>query len=99
MLPRGLDGQLVRIRIPWRVRREHRGIDTAGVHLAERVVLGVRGDLTVPGRRGVASVPEVDLGVDDQHAQLLVTAWVLIVASGPWRRQARFDAGPDVSPT
>jgi hypothetical protein len=47
------------------VWREHRGIDTARVHLAERVGLGVGGDLTVPGSRGVASVPEVDLGVDD----------------------------------
>jgi hypothetical protein len=74
MLPRGLDGQLVRIRIPRRMRREHRGIDTAGIHLAERVGLGVRGDLTVPGSRGVPSVPQVDLGVDDQHVQLLLAA-------------------------
>ena len=66
MLPRGLDGQLVRLRIPRRVGCEHCGIDTARVHLAERVGLGVGGDLTVPWRRGVASVPEVDLGVDDQ---------------------------------
>jgi hypothetical protein len=28
----------------------------------------------VPGTRGVASVPEVDLGVDDQHVELLVPA-------------------------
>src|SRR5215467_3876308 len=75
MLPRRLDGQLVRIRIPRRVRREYGGIDTGGVHLAERVGLGVRGDLTVPGGRGLASVPEVDLSVDDQHVQLLGTAW------------------------
>jgi hypothetical protein len=53
---------------------EHCGIDTARVHLAERVGLGVGGDLAVPGTRGVTSVPEVDLGVDDQHVKLLVAA-------------------------
>jgi hypothetical protein len=35
------------------VRREYGGIDTGGVHLAERVGLGVRGDLTVPGVVGL----------------------------------------------
>jgi hypothetical protein len=75
MLARSLDGQLVRIRVPRRVRREHRGIDTAGRHLPECVGLGVRRDLTVPGSRGVAGIPQVDLRVDDQHVKRWGAYW------------------------
>src|SRR5437660_1409738 len=61
------DAELVRVRIPRRVRSEHGGIDPAGVHFLERVVLQVGGHLPVPRAGGVARIPEVDLRVDDQH--------------------------------
>jgi hypothetical protein len=54
------------------VRREDGGIDPAGVHLLQGIVLEIRGDLPVPGAGGVARVPEMDLGVDDQHGRLLM---------------------------
>ena len=71
VLAGGLDAELVRVRVPRRVRSEHRGIDAAGVHLLQRLVLQVGGDLPVPGAGGVARIPEVNLRVDDQHGQLL----------------------------
>src|SRR5262249_36933136 len=67
MRAHGLDAELVRVRIPGRVRRENGRIDAAGVHLLQRVFLQVGGDLPVPRAGGVARVPEMNLRVDDQH--------------------------------
>src|SRR6185436_3962396 len=67
MLAGRFDAELVRVRIPRRVRSEHGGIDPARLHFLERVVLQVGGDLPVPGAGGVACIPEVDLRVDYQH--------------------------------
>src|SRR5205823_14768743 len=67
VLARGLDGQLVCVRIPRCVWGEQGGIDPAGVHFLERVVLQVGGHLPVSGAGWVPRIPEVDLRVDDQH--------------------------------
>src|SRR5262249_52157077 len=71
MRARSLHAQLVRVRIPRRVRREDGGIDTAGVHLLQGVFLEIGGNLPVPRAGGVARIPEMNLRVDDQHGRLL----------------------------
>src|SRR5881628_2879461 len=67
----GLHAELVRVRIPRRVRREDGGIDTAGVHLLQGMFFEIGGDLPVPRAGGVARIPEMNLRVDDQHGRLL----------------------------
>jgi hypothetical protein len=47
-------------------RVDHRAIDAGRGHLGERVVDRVRGDLAMV-RAHLAVLPEVDLGIDDQH--------------------------------
>src|SRR5439155_8161563 len=71
MRPRGLHAELVRVRIPRRVRREDGGIDTAGVHLLQGIFFEIGGDLPVPRAGGLARIPEMNLSVDDQHSRLL----------------------------
>ena len=68
MLARGLDRERVGIGIPSR-RMDHRGRDAGFVHLLERVVRAVVGNLTMV-RVWLAAFPDVDLRVDDQHALL-----------------------------
>src|SRR5262245_10967467 len=69
MLARGLDRERVGTGIPSR-RMDHRGRDARFVHLLERVVCAVVGNLTMV-RVWLAAFPDVDLRVDDQHALLL----------------------------
>src|SRR5262249_10385391 len=68
MLARGLDRKRVGIGIPSR-RMDHRGRYARFVHLLERVVRAVVGNLTMVRVR-LAAFPDVDLCVDDQHALL-----------------------------
>src|SRR5262249_10150389 len=67
----GLHAELVRVRIPRRVRREGGGIDTRGVQLLEGIVFEIGGYLPVPRAGGIACIPEMNLRVDDQHGRLL----------------------------
>src|SRR6266545_900947 len=67
MRARGLHAELVRVRIPRRVRREDGGIDTTGVHLLQRIFFQIGGDLPVPRAGGVARIPQMYLRVDGQH--------------------------------
>ena len=71
MRAHGLDAELVRVRIPRRMRREDGGIDTAGVHLLQGMFFEIGGDLPVPRAGRVARIPEMNLSVDDQHGRLL----------------------------
>src|SRR5881396_1816543 len=71
MRAHGLYAELVRVRIPRRVRREDGGIDAAGVHLLQGIFFEISGDLPVPRAGGVARIPEMNLRVDDQHGWLL----------------------------
>src|SRR5262244_2699592 len=71
MRAHGLDAELVRVRIPRRVRREDGGINTAGVHLLEGIFFEIARDLPVPRAGRVTRVPEMNLRVDDQYGRLL----------------------------
>src|SRR5712664_3099586 len=71
MRAHGLRAELVRVRIPRRVRSEDGGIDTTGVHLLQGIFFQIGGDLPVPRAGGVARIPEMNLRVDDQHGRLL----------------------------
>src|SRR6266850_1736793 len=64
MALRGVDGDLVRARIPGR-RLDHRRADAGTHHVVERLLLRVR-HLPVRGAR-LAARPQVDVGVDDFH--------------------------------
>src|SRR3954451_19350080 len=84
MLAGRFDAELVRVRIPRRVRSEHRRIDPARLHFLERVVLQVRGPLPVPRAGWIACVPEVDLRVYDQHVLCFLAACRTRCAEREW---------------
>ena len=61
-----LDGELVG-RFAERARRmDHRGIDAGRLHFGERIVDPVSRDLAMV-RAHLSVLPDVDLGIDDQH--------------------------------
>src|SRR5262249_53463388 len=71
MRARSLHAQLVRVRIPRRVRREDGGIDTAGVHLLQGVFLEIGGNMPVPRAGGGAPLSAMKLPAGQRHGRLL----------------------------
>jgi hypothetical protein len=67
MLARCLDGQLVRARIPRGRGVDHGRVHAGRVHLLEELVLGEGGHLAMVGVGRLATAPDVDLRIDDQH--------------------------------
>jgi hypothetical protein len=62
----GLEGHLRRVGVPAR-RVDHRGVDTALVHEAHRLLGGERGDLAMSHVAGQPAAPEMDLSIHDAH--------------------------------
>ncbi len=61
-----LDGQHVDRLAERAGRMDHRAIDAGRSHLGQRVIDRIRGNLAMV-RAHPAVLPEVDLGIDDQH--------------------------------